>query len=1282
MLKRIYFMLLVLLGGIVTAQAVEETYSPVLDVNFRTASANTSWQTVKNAADEGNNDFELTYTAGFFALQKYTVADLQNASKLVLTLTVGKYSGVDAVRLWAFTKNDWTAESGIDDIVGLVETSVGIAPRATEGTANTPLVTGAKVSDSDPAKATFTITGTALATIKANAASDGTFTLLLTNDKLTDTGNKRSYLSNNTANDEANRPTLVATIETPTVINTTTGVGYSTLKDAFDALTDADTELEVYEDQTLTSRLTWNKAYTLTITPKADITIKGHTNQMWFLTNADNASMVIGNNNYTITFDGQNNAMGAYPITKREKKSNITLTNVVFQNFDLNNSSALCQGANADGVMTLENITVTNCNNPAKGFFYNERVVNDKVVLKGYMNIDAYCTGTSICATAEYKSDTQVNGRIKVDDNNFTASNTITIDWLSNNTEKDVFVAGVSVVVGVTSNDIANCFALTGTEWTLTRVNNDLKLAAPVEPTAQIGSTTYADLAAAMAAVQDGETITLLADQDVSSRINVKNMSITIAGNYAIKRASGYKNGLLFLTQKPDEGYATGLTLDGVTLDGKDVEATAAMIEAGNNGTTILKDVTVQNVNTTADAAIINKGGGKLTLNGVTFTNCTATKADVFDGNSVTLKGANTISSIYVEKKLVLKADNATATAPIKLIVETANRSYGLLVEDGDATQFTCDDFRLSQQQDGVYAMPLAVAGSFSHPSLLHTSSDIAAVQAKLTANDALATAAYARLEAQSGGSAAGAVEYLKRMDQANWESTYPDYSNFTRAATDAKLAYELALRYQLKGSTAAANAAVNILNDWATNNNGMLRLKGYNNNIPDPNEYLICIQAYQFANAAELLRDYSGWTAADFAQFQNWIRQTFADVAILFLENHHNNENALHYWLNWDLAALNAMLSVGILCDDQALVDYALAYPTSGAGTGNINNAVVAIHDDPNSNEKLAQCQESGRDQGHSTLDITLLGVLCQTAQNIGTDLFTLYSALEMAEYVGKYNLMDGSDQFVYTSADVPFTAYDNGEVNHTAISADARGTVRPCWELFYAYAKNNDKDAAYTSAWVKYKRAKNAWGEGEGTSTDELGFGTLMFAAVDQMTLTVTDAGAATLVLPFGAALPMGVKAYTLNYTAGASKVTATEVTAITANQPVLINAEAGNYVFTSNGTTNANSPVYGALNGVFATTVVPSGAYILSNKGGVVGFYKADGSTNTVAANHAYLTADGAGASLLTLDINSTTGVNDVRSKTADERGEIYNLNGQRVVQPTKGLYIVNGKKVMIK
>ena len=44
--------------------------------------------------------------------------------------------------------------------------------------------------------------------------------------------------------------------------------------------------------------------------------------------------------------------------------------------------------------------------------------------------------------------------------------------------------------------------------------------------------------------------------------------------------------------------------------------------------------------------------------------------------------------------------------------------------------------------------------------------------------------------------------------------------------------------------------------------------------------------------------------------------------------------------------------------------------------------------------------------------------------------------------------------------------------------------------------------------------------------------------------------------------------------------------------------------------------------------------------------------------------------------------TTGVNDVRSKMADVRGDFFDLQGRKVANPTKGLYIVNGKKVIVK
>lgn len=47
-----------------------------------------------------------------------------------------------------------------------------------------------------------------------------------------------------------------------------------------------------------------------------------------------------------------------------------------------------------------------------------------------------------------------------------------------------------------------------------------------------------------------------------------------------------------------------------------------------------------------------------------------------------------------------------------------------------------------------------------------------------------------------------------------------------------------------------------------------------------------------------------------------------------------------------------------------------------------------------------------------------------------------------------------------------------------------------------------------------------------------------------------------------------------------------------------------------------------------------------------------------------------------------LSSTMGISTTRVNTEKANHEVYNLNGQRVAQPSKGLYIVNGKKVVFK
>ena len=92
-----------------------------------------------------------------------------------------------------------------------------------------------------------------------------------------------------------------------------------------------------------------------------------------------------------------------------------------------------------------------------------------------------------------------------------------------------------------------------------------------------------------------------------------------------------------------------------------------------------------------------------------------------------------------------------------------------------------------------------------------------------------------------------------------------------------------------------------------------------------------------------------------------------------------------------------------------------------------------------------------------------------------------------------------------------------------------------------------------------------------------------------------------------------------------------------------------------------------------------------YILGADGTTAKFYEPDG-VSTLKAGKAYLktkTPKNSSAPSFNLIIvdNNVTGINEVKGSGATVNG-YYNLNGQRMVQPTKGLYIVNGRKVVLK
>ncbi len=188
---------------------------------------------------------------------------------------------------------------------------------------------------------------------------------------------------------------------------------------------------------------------------------------------------------------------------------------------------------------------------------------------------------------------------------------------------------------------------------------------------------------------------------------------------------------------------------------------------------------------------------------------------------------------------------------------------------------------------------------------------------------------------------------------------------------------------------------------------------------------------------------------------------------------------------------------------------------------------------------------------------------------------------------------------------------------------------------------------------------------------------------------TLKVTEAGAATLVLPYETDIPEGVKAYTLTYTSGNNAV-ATEVkNVIPANTPVLINANKGDYTFkaTATLTTKAANPVSGNLHGVWNKEVVPVGSYVLQNQSGTVAFYRVESEGFNIKANQAYLSIPVAvGAKMLNIDFSGeATAINGVEAAAINANAQVYTIDGKKANRNNlaKGqLYITKGKTFILK
>ena len=195
----------------------------------------------------------------------------------------------------------------------------------------------------------------------------------------------------------------------------------------------------------------------------------------------------------------------------------------------------------------------------------------------------------------------------------------------------------------------------------------------------------------------------------------------------------------------------------------------------------------------------------------------------------------------------------------------------------------------------------------------------------------------------------------------------------------------------------------------------------------------------------------------------------------------------------------------------------------------------------------------------------------------------------------------------------------------------------------------------------------------------------------APPSQTLNVSGAGYATMVAAANLEIPSGVEVFAVQVNAGNTAAHLEPITtAIPKDAAVVVKASEGSHKFNyASGTVSAisNNDLVAAT-----TAVIANGTqYCLANKTSGIGFYKVKEGVE-IPAGKAYLVVSGGNVkAFYGFEEDDATGISTMDKGQRTMDNVIYNVAGQRVdnsqftihnSQLKRGIYIVNGRKVMVK
>ena len=357
----------------------------------------------------------------------------------------------------------------------------------------------------------------------------------------------------------------------------------------------------------------------------------------------------------------------------------------------------------------------------------------------------------------------------------------------------------------------------------------------------------------------------------------------------------------------------------------------------------------------------------------------------------------------------------------------------------------------------------LAQNRGFKHPGGLHTQADFDRIKQQLADGNPTVTAAYQVLKtaayAQSGAATYPVASIVRGGGSGE---------NYINAARGAAIAYQNALRWKIEGNKACARHAVDVLMNWC---NTTTEVTGNSDA-----RLAFGLYGYEFAQAAELMRDYEGWKREDFVKFQKWMLELWYPGCISFLRGRNGTwENAGkwwqapgHYWSNWGLCNALAVISIGVLCDDVFIYNQGMSFikydqcgtfkdprtadPILNDGLtefwGNLIVTTTPWEKETGAYGKVGQMNESGRDTGHASMALGLAIDIAHQGWNQGEDLFSYMDHRLAAgiEYVAAQT--QSVEGLPWTNYHYGSSGYYYSDSRSWLMTGPALGTqMRPYW-------------------------------------------------------------------------------------------------------------------------------------------------------------------------------------------------------------------------------------------